>query len=392
MKKKILFFTIPLVVMLKACTYELEDYTPPKVQSFLSFEGEITNLPGVKTFRLFYTNPGLTNSFVSEPVEGAKVWVEDQKGLKVDFKNTETGIYEADFQGIVGNSYQLKMKLKNGRTYASSITKLPAPTDIKAIYAQPSLDESKSIGSPLRGGYDVFVDLKDPVEKNYYRWKWTHYERIIYCAYCRFLPVEREPFFGCDEPTGELREFYLSVFGEKFILNAWLCGPGVKCFDKTESQDYDLLDDVLLNNQLIVQKKIKRIPYVFKTVLPINRYYLLAEQQSLSFETYSAFKALEAQSETNGTLFDVPALTRFSINIKNTPNESEKIIGIFDVHSVSKKLIYVDTSVEIPGAKRIDVNISSRNAPWPPRPVYAGCEKTRNRGKLIPEGWKEDFF
>jgi len=46
---------------------------------------------------------------------------------------------------------------------------------------------------------------------------------------------------------------------------------------------------------------------------------------------------LISQVQSSGSLFDVPAETRFSLNIKSLTTPSERVLGIFNVFSVRKK-------------------------------------------------------
>jgi Domain of unknown function (DUF4249) len=380
--KKILL-TGFLSLIISSCVYDLGDYTPTTIQSFLTFEAEVSNINTVQKVSLFYSAKGLTNSTVSEPINDAKVYVKNQNGKIFNYQLSRFGIYESVYTGIVGDSYQLFIELKNGNKYESNSQKIPPVTNIDKIYSVPTLKDNLPLTSSYRGGYDVFVDFLDKPEKNYYRWKWKHYERLKFCLYCKY-GINRDDEI-CNRSDDNAA---LSVQSADLPFR-YNCGGA--CWNLNENQNIDLLDDALLNDQLIQKKNVCRVPYVIKSVFPVNRYYLMVEQQSLPLETYTAFKTIATQTEGTGTLFDVPVLNRFSINLKNINNPSEKILGVFDVHSTTRKLIYVDTTVPIAGAERINLDPRSRPPISPPPPPTAGCKEGSDKTNQAPEGWREEF-
>jgi hypothetical protein len=134
-----------------------------------------------------------------------------------------------------------------------------------------------------------------------------------------------------------------------------------------------------LNGQRITGKKILRIPY--DSDLP---YYLRFEQRAITKNAFSYYQSLKNQIENSGTLFDIPAETKFNFNIKSITNPSEKILGIFDVYSFRKTISYIDRKQNVP--KNEYPNFLINNG------ILSGevsCVEGVNRTKIKPEGWKD---
>jgi hypothetical protein len=124
----------------------------------------------------------------------------------------------------------------------------------------------------------------------------------------------------------------------------------------------------------------------------VTPYYLQFEQRAITRNSYNYYQGLNAQIQNNGTLFDVPAETKFSFNIKSTTNSSEKILGIFDVYSVRKRIFYIDrTNVpkdETPVTKVLPGNVYSCSPPLPGCQDVVKCNDGLFRTPFKPEGWK----
>jgi hypothetical protein len=116
------------------------------------------------------------------------------------------------------------------------------------------------------------------------------------------------------------------------------------------------------------------------------------EQRSITRSAFDFYQSLISQIQSSGSLFDVPAETRFSLNIKSLTNPAEKVIGIFNVFSVRKKIFIVDRSKNIPiGELPIIPIIPGETYACPPGSVgcqdKVPCIESNTRTKITPEGW-----
>jgi len=130
-----------------------------------------------------------------------------------------------------------------------------------------------------------------------------------------------------------------------------------------------------------IAQRIVRVPFA----TPPGAYYLRVEQRAVTPRVFDYLKALEIQKQNVGSLFDIPAQTRFSPNIRNVNNPKEQILGVFNVFAARKKVIYINMRQEIPDAKAKFVGDPS---PFHSDPLLqAPCVEGLYRTKIRPEGW-----
>jgi len=106
------------------------------------------------------------------------------------------------------------------------------------------------------------------------------------------------------------------------------------CWAISTNNDLNVFSDVLTNGQRIVGRQVARVPFD-----GYSPYYLRLEQRSITKTAFNFYQSLISQVQSSGSLFDVPAETRFSMNIKSVSDPAEKILGILNVFSVRKKSI-----------------------------------------------------
>jgi hypothetical protein len=144
---------------------------------------------------------------------------------------------------------------------------------------------------------------------------------------------------------------------------------------------------VLTNGQRVVGRQVARIP--FDNWTP---YYFRLEQRSITKNAFAFYQSLISQVQSSGSLFDVPAETRFSLNIKSVTKPTERVLGIFNVFSVRKKICIIDRRKDIPlGELPIIAVIPGDTYACPPGSVgcqdKAPCIESTTRTKITPEGW-----
>ena len=149
----------------------------------------------------------------------------------------------------------------------------------------------------------------------------------------------------------------------------------------------NVFSDVLTNGQRVVGRQVARIP--FDNWTP---YYFRLEQRSITKNAFAFYQSLISQVQSSGSLFDVPAETRFSLNIKSLTNPTERVIGIFNVFSVRKKIFIIDRRKDIPaGEFPIITVVPGETYACPPGSVgcldKAPCVESPTRTKITPEGW-----
>jgi hypothetical protein len=164
MKSRLISFILSFASFLSACE-EVVHIKPNKADMQLVVEGLIVTDPGKSYVKLTETTPYFSSTF-SKAKSGANVFVKDNSGHEVNFIETSEGLYSCppDFEGKIGSSYILQIKIDGTEITANSTIQAPVKSvSARVVYINDSDPE-------LRKGYylyGIFSDEKNV--KNYYR-------------------------------------------------------------------------------------------------------------------------------------------------------------------------------------------------------------------------------
>jgi hypothetical protein len=343
-------FYLTCLSFIASCQYPLESYDQANKERFLLINAEITETYGKITVENSIDEITLSNVYSTPPPVTAEIYVEDSKGKRTYFQNKMENV---NFKAEAGESYKLFVTA-DGKKFESTAEKMPVCPEMDSVGATFRQDLDYLASTGLRNAFDVNVYTKDAGnEVNYYQWDWLHNIRVLYCG------------------TALLR-------GRPANLPC-----ATDCWGIETSQKINVLSDALINGQKM-RVAVARVP--FQT--PPNRYHLRVEQRAITKTAYDYFKSLEKQTQSNGTLFDVPAQTLFSPNIKGVEDPNQKVLGIFNVFSSRYKIIYIDMTQEIPGIIR--KVIPDELPPYPyPYPSTPPCVEDAYKTKKKPEMWMD---
>lgn len=378
MKTKFPIFTLFVIFLVASCITPITDFEQVASKSFFTIEASISDQPGPHKVRLYMSSDKISGGYFL-PVLKAKVYITDEKGITENLTDpTSTGNYQTSeaFFGRVGGTYTLNIETVEGEKYVSSPETMRQVPEIENLITKFEVQDNYAKGDTRRGGFNIYVDFQDfPTPGDNYQWYWKHYQKAFICQTCQ------NGYYDFTKNTCAYPKIPTDV-----TLNYKCDG---NCWDITFSTALNVFSDSYLNGQRITGKQVARVP--FDDTTP---YYLQFEQRSITRSVYNYYQSLAAQTQNNGTLFDVPAETRFSYNIKSTTNPSEKILGIFDVHSVRKKVFYIDRSVGIPaGESPVPVRIDGQVFSCPPAASnckeYVQCYDNLYRTPFKPAEWKD---
>ncbi len=367
------------IAILFSCVQPIENFVQKDATSYMTIEADIADDPALCKIRI----TGSANrilSVLAQPVTKAEVYIMDNNGVKTVFKEAikPLGTYlpPAGFAGKVGASYKLYVRTLIGDQYESSVETMKAVPEIDNTIVRFEAFEQYSKVDPRRAGFTVYLDFKDlPTEGDYYMWNWRHYEKTQFCATCtdggRFDFVKT---LDCVMPR----------FPNNNILNYRCDG---NCWDISSNNDLNVFSDVLTNGQRVVGRQVARLPFD-----GYGAYYFRLEQRSVTKSAYNFYQSLISSVQSSGSLFDVPAETRFSLNIKSVSKPEERVLGIFNVFSVRKKIFNIDRRKGVPeGYTPITYPIPGETYACPPGSVncqdLAPCVEGPLRTKITPEGW-----
>jgi len=375
--KNILFYLFLLGVVTWACVNPIKDFVQIDATSFTTIEADISDDPELSKVRLTSSSNRLTSQ-LAYPISKAVVIVTDQTGTKTSFtEGIPVGTYypPKGFLGKVGSTYTLNVKMLTGQTYESTAETMKAVPEIENAITRFETFEQYSKVDVRRAGFTVYLDFKDmPTEGDFYLWNWKHFEKIGFCATCTDGGKFDFKKLDCVQPK----------FPNDAILN-YMCDGN--CWDISTNNDLNVFSDVLTNGQRVVGRQVARIP--FDNWTP---YYFRLEQRSITKNAFAFYQSLISQVQSSGSLFDVPAETRFSLNIKSVTKPTERVLGIFNVFSVRKKIFIIDRRKDIPfGELPIIPVIPGDTYACPPGSVgcqdKAPCIESPTRTKITPEGW-----
>ncbi|MDR7369422.1 DUF4249 domain-containing protein [Flavobacterium aquidurense] len=251
---------------------------------------------------------------------GAMVIVkDDQNNLYVFAENA--GIYQSQspFQILPDRKYTLSIKTKDGKIYESAPETLPTVSPITSVV--PSIATNKDNET----GIQINVNSYDPKRTSqYYRYEYEETYKIIAPSWSSLKVVATGPE---------------SV---KLIEN----DPNTKtCYTTKNSTD------ILLVNT--TDQSEDRINYPIRFIQEDNyiighRYSILVKQYVENYEAYSFHKIMR-DIASSATILSPKQPGVISGNIKCITDSATKVIGYFDVTSVSEQRIFFNYSDFFPG-------------------------------------------
>ena len=316
-KGKICFFILFLgFSCVEPFEYELTDEGGP---TFIVVDGLLTNEEKMHSVRLSYTSELGTNKLTK--INGATVTIESGDGDVVTLTEMQPGDYVTSltFQGIVGQTYRLRIKLKNGHEYLSSAEFLNEAPPIDTLYGRyvqlPSKDKAE-----LLNGVQLYIESDwNDYEASAFRYIWeeTYEWRVPYPSQYVYIPETAE-----------------AILRQKTDLQSVEV-----CFRGDTSTALLLGSTFSLNNS-----KLTEFPVHFINEDDANLSYKTAvnvKQFALSNSTYQYYKKLKENNESGGSLFDKHK-GNVSGNVKSLTNPKELVMGNFDVSGVSAKMAFFE--------------------------------------------------
>ncbi len=354
MTKFTLFATAIFLLFLNACQYPVGSSALTDPQKFLVIDAVLTqNYGKVRVSNSLTDVNALGGYFSAPPPPFTTTYILDSHGNRVDF--SPDGTADSSFHGVVGETYQLFVQI-DGKNYESNPETMricPEIDSIRPIFSRESFRDPNDVNYD---GFDVYSFFQDsPGAENYYQWDWIHYARAIACDRKYNQAEGKDVLYPCDP------------------LDCWTISynPAVV-----------VQSDKLRDGQPIAQK-IVRVPFI----RPPYKYYLRLEQRAITPSVFAYLQSIETQTQHVGTLFDVPAQTKFSPNIHNVDDPAEQILGVLNVFSYRYQIIYVDRKQKINGA---EARLITDGTPFVADPfAKAPCTENQYRTQKKPEKWED---
>ncbi|WP_316635237.1 DUF4249 domain-containing protein [uncultured Flavobacterium sp.] len=326
-KYKILIF-IFLALAITGCT-EQYAFKNNDFESALVVEGTITNEIKNQTIRVsqVYQLDETGPKFET----GANVFVTDDQGNEYQFEQKDT-VYASltQFRAEPGRKYQLKIKTKTGKNYISDEQTLTTETKIDNITATVENVSGQH-------GVQINVNSYDPTNTSkYYRYEYSETYKIVAPLWA---PLETSLKIFPAIPPDPAHDIPGSPAMEGILVSLRTV-QNKTCFSTKKSEA------IILNNTNSSSEDRVHFPVRFisnQNYIISHRYSIFVKQYVQNLAAYTYYKTLRDLS-TSGSILSPKQPGFFYGNIKSVENPGEKVIGFFEVSSVSSERIYFNYS------------------------------------------------
>jgi hypothetical protein len=298
-----------------SCTEQYVFQTNSTFESILVVQANITNelkkqeIKITRSYRLEENGPTFE--------KGANVYVTDSDKNTFEFEYEDfSGLYVSknDFQAIPGKSYHLNIVTKDGKSYSSATQTLTAVSDVQVEPKVETIDGNK--------GVQIQVSSYDPTAKSkFYRYEYEETYKVVSPSWTpdklKIDPASPNP----EQPN------YLIVPRE---------GETRVCYTTKKSDDLILLSTLGSSEDRI------NLPIRFidiKNPILNERYSIIVRQYIQNSESYTYYTTLKTLSTSSSIFSQVQPGFNYG-NLKSDDNPDEKVVGYFEVSSVSSKRIF----------------------------------------------------
>jgi len=323
LKYNISFFLL-LSIAVSSCT-EQYVFQNNDFESALVVEGTITNELKNQTIRLSQvyeleeTGPKLEKD--------ANVFISDDLGNEYQFEEKDT-VYASisPFKAEPGRKYQLKIITSSGKNYISDEQVLTTETKIDDVTATVV-----NVGG--ENGVQINVNSFDPLNSSkYYRYEYTETYKIIAPLWDNreaiMIDVPADPGNPIKDIPPTAASEYIKIQPRNKETKI--------CFSGKSSNNI-----ILYSTNSQSDDKV-HFPVRFisdQNYIISHRYSIFVKQYVQNLAAYTYYKTLKDLSSSGGVLS--PKQPGFFYgNIKSVENPTEKVIGFFEVSSVSSERIF----------------------------------------------------
>ncbi|WP_298546274.1 DUF4249 domain-containing protein [uncultured Aquimarina sp.] len=260
--------------------------------------------------------------------EGATIKVIEDGSVEYLFEESAPGTYRSvqEFAASSGREYELSIQTTDGRSYVSDKVTLPQETSIERVYPQRITNDSGV------EGLGIFVDTFDPTgNSQYYRYEFEESYRIVTPLWYPFDIVV----------TAELENRFEFGLVDRPVDQQ-------VCYASNASNNIKITNTTVLEEDRITGLEVNFIPA--EDIRIDNRYSILVRQYVQSREANGFYEILSNFSESE-SLFSQIQPGFIAGNIVSQSNQDDKVLGYFDVSSVSEQRIFVnrdDVLVDLP--------------------------------------------
>lgn len=265
---------------------------------------------------------------ISAPERNAQVRISDDAQNEFTFQETTAGTYVSTntFSAEKGVKYTLEVLTSDGARYTSEPESFESDSEVTNVYAR------RSANANGEAGLNIYVDGVDPSgSSNYYRYEYEETYKIIAPDWTsvEFKLSNYEP---CNPDPDDPRIIYdLEVVPREEEQQV--------CYKTIASQN------IIQNSSAnLTASQVERFPVRFipdGDFVLSHRYSIIVRQFVQSANAFSYYQNLENFSSSS-TVFSEIQPGFLSGNIAAESESDKKVLGYFEVASVSEKRLFFD--------------------------------------------------
>ena len=295
-----------------SCTEEI-NFETESFESALVIEVTITN-------EMKFQEVILSRTFAFEedgpnPEINAEVSIESDNG-EFNFQEIGDGMYVSinEFKAQTNINYTLKVTTSNGRHYSSTPIQLTQSTQIDQLYA---VRETDDLGV---NGMAIYIDSFDPTNNSkFYRYEYEETYKIIAPTWVSEDIIVVDRFFPC------------TVNLVPKIQEEEICYNTVKSVTINQANTNASTEDRVTRHLV---RFIESENFILS-----HRYSILVKQFVQSQQAYRYYETLNNFTE-EGSIFTQIQPGFINGNVFSVNNPIEKVIGFFDVSTVTSERIF----------------------------------------------------
>ncbi|WP_420600905.1 DUF4249 domain-containing protein [Flagellimonas sp.] len=297
------------IVLLYACTEPLSIDVMGS-NSVLVVDATITN--ELKTHEILLSRSSQSDTEQPIPEQSAQLRILINNQQEYSFTEVEPGRYRSDiiFAAQANIDYELHITTSDGKNYSSQPSRLPQVTQIDNVYAAFTQTDSGL------EGVDINVDSFDPTGNSvYYKYEFEETYKVIAPKWRpnELVIVSENPLNVTDLPhSEEKRVCYATAKSNSIILT--------NTTSASEDRVTGFAVRFLAKDNFIIS----------------HRYSILVKQSVLNREAYEFYEKV-SEFSTSGSLFSQSQPGFIIGNIFPEDGSNERVVGIFEVSSVSEQ-------------------------------------------------------
>ena len=291
-------------------------------ESALVIDATITN--ELKRQQVLFSRSFVLEEEGPAPERNATVYITDDQGTEFRFTEISAGNYlsEKPFAASAGREYRLRIKTGNGHSYASEVTRLTPLAQIESVFAERITNDEGIEGVAIRvNASGVSGDAKN------YRYTFEETYKIIAPEWTP-QDLRGAPEGGCG---------VIVVLREE---------EEQTCYAMDSSRSIILTDTNSFSEDRVnsfMVRFINRDNYLIS-----HRYSILIRQMVQSDVAYIFFETLNKFSGSE-SLFSETQPGFLEGNVFSEETEGERVLGYFDVASVTEQRIFFNYNDLFPG-------------------------------------------